>query len=293
VNSVTKIMVFNNFGDNREDWIKRLSKQSPSGRRWNKIELTSEISQADYIIILDGAGNIHKNDFNLFKEKPKIFLQREPEQVQGKIRVNKNKFVKYVDYDTKCPYVDWWLDYDYNYLANLKYQDLNKRKQNPICIVTGKGFTDGHRKRLSFLIKNQYKTEIDFYGKRDISKMFTNYVGVPEYYNTSKRDKSRIFEYDVSISMENGSRKNFFTRVAEDLLCWALPIYWGCPNLQDFLPKGSYRYIDIDKDYTKQELTHLLRKPEEKEIKAIAEAREIILNEYNFFPYVEKILETL
>ena len=128
--------------------------------------MTCNLEEADYVVILDGAGSVSRSDFGLFKQKPKIFLQREPEQVQGKIRVNKEKFTKYVDYDSHATYVDWWLDYDYNYLSTLKYEDLCKSKQNPICIITSKAFTEGQRKRLNFLKKIQSMVDIDFYGKK-------------------------------------------------------------------------------------------------------------------------------
>ena len=290
---MTKIMVFNNFGDNRQDWINRISKQSPTGDRWNKIKLVTDIEEADYLVVLDGAGNINKKGFNTFIKKDKIFLQREPEQVQGTLRIDKNKFVKYVDYDSHATYVDWWLDYDYNYLSSLKYEDVKKSKQNPICIITSKSFTDGQRKRLKFLKKIQSMIDIDFYGKKDISLLFNNYLGLPEYPHTSRRDKSRIFEYDVSISLENGSRKNFFTRTSEDFLCWTMPVYWGCPNLHEFFPENSYRYVEVDEDYTQEQLQFLFRKPEKKEILAIAEARDLVLNKYNFFPFVESILKEI
>ena len=31
------------------------------------------------------------------------------------------------------------------------------------------------------------------------------------------------------------------------LLSWTMPIYWGCPNVSEYLPEGSYHHIkDID-----------------------------------------------
>jgi len=288
-----KVVVLNNFGDDKVGWIKRISKQSPLKNKWGDFELTPSIEDADYVVILDGVGHINKNEFQHFLQKKKIFIQREPEQVQGEIRVAKNKFDKYIDYDTHPPYVDWWLDYDYEYLSNLKFADVKKTKNNPICIITSKTFTEGQAKRIKFLKKIQDKICIDFYGKQDISNIFNNYKGTPEYHNTSKRDKSRIFEYNVSISLENGSRKNFFTRTSEDLLCWALPVYWGCPNLEDFLPEYSYRYVDIDSELSKEMLEHLTRKPEKKELVAMAEARDLVLNKYNFFPHMQNILEKM
>ena len=78
-----KIVVLNNFGDDRIDWIKRISKQSPLKNKWGGFELTSSIEDADYVVILDGVGHISKNEFQHFLQKKKIFIQREPEQVRS------------------------------------------------------------------------------------------------------------------------------------------------------------------------------------------------------------------
>lgn len=286
-----KIVVFNNFGDDRRDWIKRISKQSPSGTRWNNIELVEDAAKADFAIILDGASGVKREEVDRFKEIPKIFLQREPEQVQGPLKLNKDKFVKFITYDTHATYCDWWLDYDYSYLLNLKYEDVKKTKQNPACIISSKTFTNGQAKRIKFLQQIQNKIDIDFYGRPDLKDLFDRYLAPPEHTSkTSKRDKSILFEHHTSFALENGSRKNFLTRLSEELLCWTMPIYWGCPNIEDLFPEHSYRYVNIEGEFSIEELEYLIRKPEDKEIKAMAEARDLILNKYNFFPYIESIL---
>jgi len=300
-----KIIVYNNWGDTPKHWIKRISKQSPTGSRWGDIQLVSNVEESDIVIICDGVSNMTKKEFETFLKKDKIFLQREPSHVQGPIKINKSKVLKAITYENHYPYVDWYVDMDYNKLSNIKIDDRFKDKKNPICVISSKAFTDGQRKRLSFLKKIQQMVEIDFYGQIHISKMFNNYCGPIEFgvnadglYNPAGaypyRDKSRIFEYKLSISLENGSQKNFFTRTTEDLLCWALPIYWGCPNIEDFFPKHSYRYIDIEQEtFTKEEIEYLLRPPEQQELYALAEARDLILNKYNFFPYISNILKDL
>ena len=72
---MTKIIVYNNWGDSPDAWANRLSKQSPNGRRWNQIELVSEIDQADIVIICDGIQSLNKEEFHQFVNKPKIYLQ--------------------------------------------------------------------------------------------------------------------------------------------------------------------------------------------------------------------------
>ena len=287
-----KIIVYNNWGDTPEQWSTRLSKQSPNGRTWKNIQLVSNIEEADVVIICDGIQNLTKQEFQLFLKKPKIYLQREPDHVQGSLRINPSKVDKFITYDTVCPYVDWWLDYDYNYLSNLTYESLQKDKENPICIITPKAFTPGQKLRLQFLNKAQHLVDIEFYGKSDLSQLFKSYKGPAEMSGKSTRDKSRLFNYHHSFSLENGKRRNFFTRTAESLLCWTMPIYWGCPNLEDFLPEGSYRYVDVEQEITKEEIEHLIRPVTAEELVAIEEGRNL-LNKYNFFPYIEQILEDM
>ena len=50
--------------------------------------------------------------------------------------------------------------------------------------------------------------------------------------------------------------KPIFCDVNEDMLMWTLPLYWGCPNINDIYPKNSYRYIDIEKPITLEDLTN-------------------------------------
>tara|TARA_R110000822_G_scaffold95140_2_gene217753 strand:+ start:6131 stop:7003 length:873 start_codon:yes stop_codon:yes gene_type:complete len=288
-----KIIVYNNWGDTPEQWSTRLSKQSPNGRTWKNIQLVSNIEEADTVVICDGVPSLKKDEFQEFLKKPKIFLQREPEHVQGPLRINPNKVDKFITYDTMHTYSDWWLDYDYNYLTDLKYEDMKKDEKNPICIITPKAFTLGQRQRLNFLKKAQSLINIEFYGKSGLSSLFENYRGPVEMPGKSTRDKSRLFNYHHSFSLENGKRRNFFTRPQESLLSWTMPIYWGCPNLEDFLPEGSYRYIDIESLITKEKLEHLTRPVTTEEIRAIKEGRDLVLNKYNFFPYIEEILENM
>ena len=58
-----KIVVLNNFGDDRIAWIKRISKQSPLKNKWKDFELTPSIEDSDYVVILDGVSHISKNEF--------------------------------------------------------------------------------------------------------------------------------------------------------------------------------------------------------------------------------------
>jgi hypothetical protein len=68
-----------------------------------------------------------------------------------------------------------------------------------------------------------------------------------------------------------------------------MPIYWGCKNIDKFLPKGSYINIDINKPGIEDEIIEISKsRLFEENIDYIAEARDLILNKYNLWPTIKK-----
>ena len=48
--------------------------------------------------------------------------------------------------------------------------------------------------------------------------------------------------------MENAVIPDYWTeKIADCFLAWTLPIYYGCPNLEDYFPEKSFIRIDIEK----------------------------------------------
>jgi len=67
-----------------------------------------------------------------------------------------------------------------------------------------------------------------------------------------------------------------------------MPIYWGCKNIDKFLPKGSYINIDINKSGVEDEIIMISKSNLfEENIESIKEARKIILDKYNIWPTIE------
>jgi hypothetical protein len=259
-----------------------MAKQYKNGRSWNKIVLVDDPRDSDVMMFIDCIPNEIKTN------KKTIFLQREPEYVKP-IPNNLSLFDHVVTYEKYPSYVDWWLDDSYQNLATTKYK--KRSKNEPICITSLKNQTSGQVKRLQFLRKHQNKCLIDFCGKKNIANIFNNYKGIVEQQNKSLYDLSILEQYNVSISLENGVRKNFFTRIVEPLLCWTLPVYYGCPNLDEIVDNNSYRSVDVESDLSTEELSYLFRPPSILEIESMEYSRGIIMNKFNFFPFVEKIIE--
>jgi hypothetical protein len=71
-----------------------------------------------------------------------------------------------------------------------------------------------------------------------------------------------------------------------------MPIYWGCPNIEDFYPKDSYYTIDIEKPQEAiREISDIITRPVTKtNIEAIEYARNLLLYKYNIWPFLQEII---
>ena len=117
-------------------------------------------------------------------------------------------------------------------------------------------------------------------------------------FNDEKSDRRFSWEhresyftgYNKSICIENCQQHNYWTeKITDFLLSWCMPLYWGCPNIQDFLPGGSYRTIDLnDLDNVKEAIDKPISS---QEIATIAEARDLILNKYTIWGVLKTLFK--
>ena len=157
------------------------------------------------------------------------------------------------------------------------------------CVVSSK-----HNHRQNFvkkLITNE--NMIDLYGrghnKQDYKK---NYKGELNYDGNCKL--RGLSPYTYSVVLENSQEKNYWTeKLADAYLSWCLPIYWGCPNLNDFFEPQSYRTIKLNDPNPAKTVCDIIEKPLSIEgMNALARSRNKILDEYNIWEIVrKKILE--
>ena len=95
--------------------------------------------------------------------------------------------------------------------------------------------------------------------------------------------------------MENSQQKNYWTeKLADAYLSWCMPIYWGCPNIENYFPKDSYRLIDINSSNPLDDINEIIKKPLTKtEKNSLKEARMLILNEYNIWEVIYKKIKEI
>jgi hypothetical protein len=145
----------------------------------------------------------------------------------------------------------------------------NKKQKNTV-----------HNQRFKFTKKLKEKIpELDIYG-----------YGVQPI--DDKADAIDAYKYHVVI--ENISSKDHWSeKLADAFLGNSMPIYYGCTNIFDYFPKNSIilfnpyeedRSIAIIEDAIKNNLY-------EKHIEEIKQARDLVLNTYNFFAVVSEIVE--
>jgi hypothetical protein len=173
---------------------------------------------------------------------------------------------------------EWWLNYDWDYLTALE----PPQKDKDCCFIISDsvgGYGRERRKQLAIELNGR----IDIYGRisgvgagclGDISQDGGNHMW-------GKEDVLRRYRYSVEVDV--GPTRNYFSeRIFDSLLMWCMPLVWGGTNVEEYLPKDSFRYIDIYGDGS--DILEICKSDaREKNIEAIREARNLLLNKYNIF----------
>ena len=72
-----------------------------------------------------------------------------------------------------------------------------------------------------------------------------------------------------------------------------MPIYWGCENIDKFLPEGSYISIDVDDPTAIDKIIEISNSDLwENSLDKIGEARELILDKYNLWSTISMGIDT-
>lgn len=155
-------------------------------------------------------------------------------------------------------------------------------KKKLISVVSSnKAFTKGHVDRIRFVerLKEYYGDKIDVYGR--------GYNGFDDKYDV-------VAPYKYHIAIENSRTKYYWTeKLSDTYLCGSYPVYYGCTNIGDYFPEGSYREIDIhDFEGAVKVIDALIAdNAYEKSLPLLAECKEKVLEEYNLFNYLASIMD--
>lgn len=166
----------------------------------------------------------------------------------------------------------WHIDKDYDTLKVCQVPDKTRVLS---WVTSNKAILKGHRDRMTFLRKIRGRIEFDLFGRG-----FTPIL-----------DKwSALAPYRYALAIENFNGPYGWTeKLADCFLSWTMPIYYGCTNLEDYFPKESFVRIDIRSSEAIRVIRDVICSDLWfKSREAIAYSRELVLEKYQFFPFVSE-----
>jgi GR25 family glycosyltransferase involved in LPS biosynthesis len=264
---------------------------------WNNIKIVSDDNFIDFYVI------INKPQNNTFYEPEKtIIFQMEPycyhpNQTWGVkswgewSEPDLNKFLYVGSHKYSLNNCQWQLSLNYNYLNNNFINKTNNKILSTIC--SDKNTDEGHQLRINFFkyleLKNNREFEFDVWGGINSIFKFKNNKGLLTMENKHKG----IAPYKYYIMFENNFENNYVTeKLWEPIICECLCFYIGAPNVTNYINPEAFIILnpnDFDKNF---EIINNSIKNDlwSKKINLIREEKYKILNYYNFFPRVERIL---
>lgn len=284
--------------------------------RWGEVELCRNPTDADYVAGINRPADGVEPDPDrlvMLCREPPVYDHCEWRDIDAAVKIGPR-------YGEPMPQ-SWWIERSYDELRALGPDDVPKREQLS-WVTTDKGrferrftetarrqllrrgiwkhqrkpldvlrpaVTDGHILRMDFLdrLVTDYPDLLDLYGRGVFSG--------PHYRGEVDDKLAALSDYRYTLAIENYEGPNYFSeKIADALLAWCLPIYWGCTNLDEYLPEDAYVRIDIERDDAPERVAAIVESDlRERRLDAIAEARHRILEEYQFMPVIERAIESI
>lgn len=267
-----------------------------------KFVVNKNIDKCDWWFVLHGSGLV-KPESCLCDVNHIIYVSMEPDEKMSKVSSKfLNQFSSLVTCDRSVKhnnkiYENWltWyvgivvekknkqhafhnkINLDYNQLTSMEFP-IKKNKIS--LILSNKNFSDGHKKRIKFvqqISKLPIAKYIDIYGH--------GYNEIPDKWEA-------IAPYKYHLVLENSVNQDYWSeKLADSFLGFALPIYYGCPNIHNYFNKDSICLIDInDIKGSVKILQYLIENDSFEDRKQLINvSREMILNKYNIFNLMDKM----
>lgn len=286
---VYKVLMYCNWCESKE-LCDLWNKMSKGNYRWNNIEIVYH-EPADYIVV------INCPPITIFPEPKKtILFHMEPNMKENKYMWgdwgNPPKgLLKYCGtHENFYNNIEWHLSKNYYELSENEII-----KDETVCGILSTVLSDkykdpGHIKRIDFvkfLEKKGMNTHVFGNNKFD----WKNYKGSLPYH---KKDDA-MFPYKYVFNAENHQIRNYFTeKFVDAILAECLIFYYGCPNIKDFFDERAFVYLELDnfeKDFQTIKFS-ISNNLWEKRLPYIKEVKRKILNEMQFFPRLESIINS-
>jgi hypothetical protein len=181
-------------------------------------------------------------------------------------------------YIVSHPALPWHVNKTFDELSSM---DMPVKSKTASWIVGNARDLPGHLKRFSFLdfIQKKAAADIDLFG-RAVRAIEDKWDG--------------LAPYKYSLAVENSCGPDYWTeKLADCFLSWTVPFYYGCTNLDAYFPEASFIRIDIEKPKAAMaRIESAIKNDEwEKRLPALNIARQRVLNRYQIFPHLTKLIQ--
>jgi hypothetical protein len=258
-----------------------LLRQTPGGTgQWDGIRFTLDpVERCDYLVVLNYVNEPATADvprehvWKLMQEPPLAVYRAAHAQTEGFARVytmtapaggeERDGTLRL----PSPPALPWHVERSYDDLVAM----TPPAKDRPVSAISSTlAALPGHRARLRFLSRLDV-AELDRFG-RGIRPLADKWDG--------------LAPYRWSLAIENTVTPHYWSeKLADCFLAWTVPIYAGCPNLEEYFPAESFVRIDLDDPDAPRIVAETARRePTAEQREAVAEARRLVLEKWQLFP---------
>jgi hypothetical protein len=266
---------------------------------WKDMVAVTKVEEADFFICIDGIDNIG------VPQERTLFFGQHPQVGNGLSPAfrplnDKPKALGCFPIDKHLSPGEWWIKHTYDELIELP---IPKKDKDLCCVATYQTHNPMYAQRVKFLREYCNKNVLDIYGRPEekyaADDILKNYFKGSLGHNKPNGllgehlvGKEILGSYKRSLEFDVGPTKNYMSeRYFDALLLWTKPIYFGSTNVHEFIPKEAFDYVDIYDLSQVAQVNRILT--EEIDYKAIAEARDLLLNKYQLWPYVYNKIKEL
>lgn len=218
------------------DYATRVSALHPSEEYQYVFDKEDDIIECDYWIVWGGIKGVKEkticppeNVIYLTDEVHeqrfynKYFLDQFPAVVTCRTDIRHERVISTHELNT------WMVDRDYDWL----YEEREYPKTKTLSVISSdQTWLPGHKLRYAFVNKliGHFKDKIDVFGR--------GFRPVDDKYDA-------LAAYKYSIAIENSAIPGYFTeKIADCYLTHTAPLYYGCPDIQQYFDGDSLFPID-------------------------------------------------
>ena len=272
-----------------EQLVNLWNKMSKGNFTWNNIQIVMN-EPADYYVVINSAPKeivIDPKKTIVFRMEP--HMDKNPIQWGEWANPDSDKFLKIFKHANKeYNNIEWHLSKTYQELSTMKIEK-NPEFDSIISTVLSAKYKDpGHVKRIDFVRFLEKKgMKMHVYG--DNKWNYKDYKGSLPYHC---KDQA-IFPYKYIFNAENHNIDSYFTeKLVDGILGECLVFYYGCFNIKEYLDERAFVHLELsnfEKDY--EIITRAIKEDwHSKRLPYIREAKKKILEDMQFFPRLEKII---